>query len=98
MIRLVLYEISKASRKHAYIIYPLKPHFYIVKLGLQGYKLFFLFLLKNIDCGYSLEPPRRGGSNEYLQSMFWADIWKISEFFFIWKLSVFGDEIFYVIE
>ena len=27
--------------------------------------IFFLFLLKNIDCGYSLEPPRRGGSNEY---------------------------------
>ena len=24
----------------------LKPHFYIVKLGLQGYTLFFLFLLK----------------------------------------------------
>ena len=24
-----------------------------------GYTLFFLFLLKNIDCGYSLEPPRR---------------------------------------
>ena len=23
----------------------------------------------NIDCGYSLEPPRRGGSNEYPQSM-----------------------------
>ena len=22
------------------------------------------------DCGYSLEPPRRGGSNEYPQSMF----------------------------
>ena len=21
---------------------------------------------QNIDCGYSLEPPRRGGSNEYL--------------------------------
>ena len=20
---------------------------------------------QNIDCGYSLEPPRRGGSNEY---------------------------------
>ena len=30
---------------------PLKPHFYIVKLGLQGYTLFFLFLLKNIDVG-----------------------------------------------
>ena len=25
---------------------------------------------QNIDCGYSLEPPRRGGSNEYPQSMF----------------------------
>ena len=26
--------------------------------------------VQNIDCGYSLEPPRRGGSNEYPQSMF----------------------------
>ena len=25
---------------------------------------------QNIDCGYSLEPPQRGGSNEYLHSMF----------------------------
>ena len=25
---------------------------------------------QSIDCGYSLEPPRRGGSNEYPQSMF----------------------------
>ena len=25
---------------------------------------------QNIDCGNSLEPPRRGGSNEYPQSMF----------------------------
>ena len=25
---------------------------------------------QNIDCGYSLEPPRRGGSNEHTQSMF----------------------------
>ena len=25
---------------------------------------------QNIDCGYSLEQPRQGGSNEYLQSMF----------------------------
>ena len=25
---------------------------------------------QNIDCGYSLEPPRRGGSNEYPQSRF----------------------------
>ena len=26
----------------------------------------------NIDCGCTLEPPRRGGSNEYPQSMFWS--------------------------
>ena len=32
--------------------------------------LLFLFLLKNIDCGYSLEPHRQGGSNVYPQSMF----------------------------
>ena len=25
---------------------------------------------QNIDCGYSLEPPRWGGSKEYPQSMF----------------------------
>ena len=25
---------------------------------------------QNIDCEYSLEPPRRGGSNEYPESMF----------------------------
>ena len=30
----------------------------------------FLISAQNIDCGYSLEPPRRGDSNEYLQSMF----------------------------
>ena len=76
---------------------PLKPHFYIVKLGFTGVYIIFLILLKNIDCGYSLEPPCQGGSNEYPQSMFWAEIWKISEFF-VWKYSVFGGEIFYVFE
>ena len=36
-------------------------------------KIFDIFLrfAQNIDCGFTLEPPRRGGSNEYLQSMFW---------------------------
>ena len=37
----------------------LNPHFYIVKLGNAGVYLFFLFLLQNIACVYSLEPPRR---------------------------------------
>ena len=53
-----------------YIFDPLKPHFYIINLGFTGVCIIFLFLLKNIDCGYSLEPPRRGGSNEYPHFMF----------------------------
>ena len=57
------------SRKHAYIILtPLNPT-YIVKLGFTGVSIIFLILLENIDCGYSLEPPHRGSSNEYPQSM-----------------------------
>ena len=44
--------------------YPLTPHFYIVKLGFTGVYIFFLFLLYNIDRGYSL------GSNVYQRSMF----------------------------
>ena len=32
----------------------------------------FKMFAKNIDCGYMLEPPCRGGSNEYPQSMFWS--------------------------
>ena len=37
---------------------PIKPHFHIVKQGFTGVCIIFLFLLENIDCGYSLEPPR----------------------------------------
>ena len=34
---------------------------------------------ENIDCGYTLEPPRRGGTNVYPHSMFLAKIRKILE-------------------
>ena len=60
---------------------PLQPHFYIVKLGFTGVYIIFLISAQNIDCGYTLEPPQRGGSNEYPQSMFWAEIRKMSKFF-----------------
>ena len=36
---------------------PLKPHFYIAKLGFTGVYIIFLISAQNIDCGYSLEPP-----------------------------------------
>ena len=57
-------------KTYLYNFDPLIPHFYIVKLGFTGVCINFLISAQNIDCGYSLEPPRRGGSNEYPQSMF----------------------------
>ena len=42
-----------------HIAYHQENMFYIEKLGFAGVYLFFLFLLQNIDCGYSLEPPRQ---------------------------------------
>ena len=63
------------TKTRLYNVDPLKPHFYIVKLEFTGYTL-FSFLLRNIDCWYSLEPLRRGSSNEYPQSIFCAEIRK----------------------
>ena len=39
--------------------------------------IFFLFFAQNIDCGYTLELPLRGDSNEYPLSMLGANIRKI---------------------
>ena len=58
------------TKTFLYNLTPLNPTCILYNLGLQGYALFsLLFLLKNIDCGYSLEPAHRGGSNEYQQFM-----------------------------
>ena len=56
-------------RKHAYlnklkISPPITENFQLKKSDN------FHISAQNIDCGYSLEPARRGGSNEYPQSMF----------------------------
>ena len=75
-----IYSIILSSVWHAitktclYNFDPLKPHFYIIKLGFTGVYIIFLISAQNIDCGYSLEPHRRGSSNEYPQSMFCAEI------------------------
>ena len=63
---IALYSITKTC---LYNFDPLKPHFYIVKLGFTGVYIVFHISAQNIDCGYLLEPPRRGSSNEYPQSM-----------------------------
>ena len=57
----------------------LKPHFYIGKRGFTVVYIIFLISVQKHRLWYSLEPPRQGGSNEYPQSMFWVEIWKISE-------------------
>ena len=59
---------------------PLRKHAYSNTLNILPPKNGIFFSQKNSDifhvsaqnigCGYSLEPPRRGGSNEYPQSMF----------------------------
>ena len=56
-------------QKHAYsnilkILQPKKENFQIKNSDI------FHISAQNIDCGYLLELPRRGSSNEYPQSMF----------------------------
>ena len=54
--------------KHAHAIY---SNFHGCKNdNLHMKKNVFLIFAQNIDCGYKLEPPQGGGSNEYPQSMF----------------------------
>ena len=64
-----LHSLYKSLRKHAYsnilrILPPKNENFQMKNSGS------FHISAQNIDCGYSLEPPRRGGSNEYPQSKF----------------------------
>ena len=75
------------SRKHAYIILTLSDPTLYSKTGVyMGCSLFFLFLIKNIDCGYSLEP--HCWDQSHPSSV-------LTEFFYL-KFSVFGGEIFYI--
>ena len=53
------------TKTYLYNFDPLKPHFYIVKLGFTGVYIIFFISAQNIG----------GGSNEFPQSMFWAEIW-----------------------
>ena len=59
---------NRTLRKHAYSnikkISPPKTEIFQIKNSDM-----FHISAKNIDCRYSLEPPRRGGSNEYPQSI-----------------------------
>ena len=71
------------ERRRAATDEPLWKHAYsnIMKISPESFldknTYIFHISVQNIDCRYSLEPPRRGGSNEYSQSMFWVEIRKI---------------------
>ena len=67
----VVSDLVYTLRKHAYrysnslkILPPKNENFQ------TKYSDIFQISAQNIDYGYSLEPPRRGGSNEYPQSVF----------------------------
>ena len=62
-------SVKQTLRKHAYsnilkIVPPKKENFQMKNSGS------FHISVQSIDCGYSLEPPRPGGSNELSHSMF----------------------------
>ena len=63
------FSLGNITKTCLYNFDSLKPLFHMAKLGFTGVYI-FLISAQNIDCGYSLEPPHRGGSNEYPQSMF----------------------------
>ena len=56
------------TKTRLYNIEPLKPDFYIVKLGLTGVYIIFLISAQNIDCGYSLSRNRKNIRVFYLKS------------------------------
>ena len=57
------------TKTYIYNVDPFKPHICIVRRGFTGIYIIFLISAQNIDCGYSLEPPRLGSSKEDPQSI-----------------------------
>ena len=67
MNKIIIIIIITKTRLFKYI-----DNFTTKKKGKISEKKIYIFHIpaQNIDCGYSLGPPRRGGSNEYPQSIF----------------------------
>ena len=75
------------TKTYLYNFDPLKPHFYIVKLGFTGVYIIFLFLLKNIEAVLTST-----------HDLCLEQKYEKYQNFFIWKVYFFGGEIFYVFE
>ena len=70
VISLTVLADSVITKTCLYNFDPLKPHFYIVKLGFTGVYIIFLISAQKHKLWVLVRPPRRGGSNDYPQSMF----------------------------
>ena len=78
------------TKTYLYNFDPLKPHFYIVKLGFTGiYIIFLITAQKNTDCGYLLEHLTEAVLTNTHNRMFWEEIWKNISIF-IREVLVFG--------
>ena len=59
----------------------------------------FQISVQNIDCGLALEPPRRGGSNEYPQFMFLSrnknsNVYPCKPQFYCIKVGLWGSKLY----
>ena len=61
-----------------------------------GESVVYRIFLQNIDCGYSLEPPHHGGSNEYPQSMFLRKNIMNIKFFQLIFISFYSSNLYFV--
>ena len=58
------------TKTYLYNSDPLKPHFYILKLGFTWVYIIVLISTQKHKLWYSLEPPQWGGSNEYVPTIY----------------------------
>ena len=71
-----------------------------MKIFRQKILIVFHIFIQNLDCGYTLEPPKRGGSNEYPQFMFLSrnkknNVYPCKPLFYYIKVGFKGVKIIY---
>ena len=77
---------------------PLKPQFYIVKLGFTGVYIIFLISAQKHRLWVLVRTASSRRFYKYPQSMFWAEIWRISDFFLSENFQFFGGKILNIFE
>ena len=93
----ILHPSALITKTCLYNYDPLKPHFYIVKLGFTGVYIIFPISSQNHRLWVLVSTASARRSNEYPQSIFEQKYEKMSEFFYL-KNSVFGVENCYLFQ